>query len=251
MPNPNKISSLTQISSGQITIAGHDIDLLIREFSFSQVSWLLLTGQFPDQKQARMLEAMLVSCVDHGINAPSTSVARAVASCGVPIQSAISAGIAAIGEHHGGAGEACARILQKAIKEHPTTATEDIAQMIVLEYSGNNKRIPGFGHRVHTSDPRTISLFRLARELDLVGQHVNLILAIESILCEAKGKKIPINVDGAIAAILLDLGLDWHLSKSIFIISRTVGLSAHVNEEMMAGKPLEAFRRLGRESSTE
>ena len=46
------------------------------------------------------------------------------------------------------------------------------------------------------------------------------------------------NVDGAIAAILSDMGIDWRFGKSLFIIYRTAGLAAQVHEQMTTGKPL-------------
>lgn len=91
--------------------------------------------------------------------------------------------------------------------------------------------MPGFGHRLHTADPRTAKLFEIARRNQYSGRHIELALALEKSLEELSGKRLPINVDGAIAAVISDMGFDWRLGKAFFIISRVVGLVAHSYEE--------------------
>ena len=109
------------------------------------------------------------------------------------------------------------------------------------DMKSGGQRMPGFGHRLHKTDPRTVRLFSLADELKFSGKHQTLAKAIEQ-LFEKQGKSLPINVDGAIAAVISDMGFDWKLGKGFFIISRTVGLIAHAYEEKTREKPM---RRLG------
>jgi citryl-CoA lyase len=85
-------------------------------------------------------------------------------------------------------------------------------------------------------------LFEIAADLEFSGRHTDLARAIESELEKVSGRKLPINVDGAIAAVISDMGFDWRLGKGFFIISRVPGLIAHAYEEMMTQKPM---RRLG------
>ena len=232
-------TSLTKIKPGRIDIRGYDIEQLIGHYSFSQVSWLLLMETLPNPVQSKMFDAILVSCIDHGVNAPSTHVARTVASCGVPVQSAISSGINAIGDFHGGAGEACAQMLQEATAQADNIDIEKTAKKIVLDFQRQGRRIPGLGHRIHNPDIRAIRLFKLAEELDLRKTHVSLIKAIQTELKKINNKDLPINIDGAIAALISDLGIHWRLGKSIFIIARTVGIAAHVDEQIRNQKPLQ------------
>ncbi|MCK4941522.1 citryl-CoA lyase, partial [candidate division WOR-3 bacterium] len=98
------------------------------------------------------------------------------------------------------------------------------------------KRMPGFGHRIHKSDPRTKRLFGLAQELGFDKEHVRLSLAVEKEF--AKKKTLPINVDGAIAAIISDMSFDWRLGKAFFVMGRVAGMIAHVYEEMTTQKPM-------------
>ncbi len=231
-------TSITQVKPDQIILRGYDLCELMGRLSFAGVVFLLIAQRLPAPAEERMLDAILVSSVDHGVDAPSAHVARTVASCGVPVQAAISAGINAIGESHGGAGEQLARILQEALVSHPETPADELARSLVAERRASGQRFPGFGHRMHDPDPRAVRLLALADEQDLSGRHVALARALEQALLDATGRSLPMNVDGAIAAILSDLGIDWRFGKSLFIISRTAGLAAQVYEQMATGKPL-------------
>jgi citrate synthase len=99
------------------------------------------------------------------------------------------------------------------------------------------ERMAGFGHRLHTKDPRTARLFELAREGGADGVHMKAARAVEKAFAEAK-KSLPINVDGAIGAILADLRMNPAAFNSIFMIARTPGLIAHVLEEQSREKPM-------------
>ena len=110
--------------------------------------------------------------------------------------------------------------------------------MLVKESRQKKKRILGFGHRIHSTDPRTKKLFMLADELKITNEHIDLSSAIEKELEKQTGRKLPINVDGAIAAISSDMGFDWRFGKVFFIIGRVAGLSAHVYEEQTEYKPM-------------
>jgi len=100
---------------------------------------------------------------------------------------------------------------------------------------------PGFGHRFHTRDPRAARLFQMALELELEGEHIRMIRGIERVLESRKeeiGLQLPVNVDGAIAAISADLGFAYDLGNAIFLISRLPGLIAHAHEERARQTPM-------------
>ena len=99
------------------------------------------------------------------------------------------------------------------------------------------ERMSGFGHRVHTKDPRTVRLFELAREAGVDGMHMKAARAVEKSFADAK-QALPINVDGAIGAILADLGMNPVAFNGIFMIARAPGLIAHVIEEQTREKPM-------------
>ncbi len=113
----------------------------------------------------------------------------------------------------------------------------DIADKLVNRYRDAKKRMPGLGHRIHTDDPRTMKLFDLAKGLGLAGNGVVLISAIKTSF-QNQGKSLPINVDGAIAALLIDLEVPPALANAFFIISRVPGLVAHYHEEIERERPM-------------
>lgn len=233
-------TSISTISATQIVVRGYDLSELIGKRSFGDLLYLLLAGDLPRQYEGQMIEAILVACAEHSLNAPSVQASRIVASCGVPVQTAIAAGIQAIGEYHGGAGEACAKILQTACLGKPGAAPAELAAQLVAEAHQTGMRFPGFGHRFHTPvDPRAERLLALADQWGLRGEHIALAEQVTRELKRTTGRDLPLNVDGALAAILSDLGLDWRVCKSIFVIARTAGLAAHVHEELTTGKPLQ------------
>lgn len=233
-------TAITHIEPGKIRLRGYDITECMEKLSFAQTIFLTLRGELPTEAESKMMEAILVSSVDHGVTPPSALAARTVASGGDPLNAAVAAGVLAIGDVHGGAMEQCARILQEwAAKEGEP---EKLGEELVREFLSKKKRLPGFGHRLHTTDPRTIKLFEIADELKFAGRHMQLARAAERQFEIQKGTKLPINVDGAIGAVISDMGFDWRLGKGFFILSRVAGLVAHIYEENTRFKPM---RRLG------
>ena len=235
-------TNIAELHPDRILVHGYNLVEMGGRYSFGDTIYLLLMGELPPGREGDLLEAMLVMTAVHGINSPSTHTARAVANCGVPLQTAVAAGISAIGDHHGGAGEACARILQEAIAAHPDTPLDALAQQIVAEARAQKRRLPGFGHRFHNPDPRAQRLLALADAWGISGRFTALAQAIVAVLRESTGRSLPLNVDGALAALISDMGLHWHNGKTIFILGRAAGLAAHVQEELTYGKPFQFIR---------
>ena len=233
-------TAITKVEPNHIVTRGYRQEDLIGNVPFAWVVFLLLKGKLPSKEEGRMMDAILTSSIDHGVTPPTCLAARTVASAGVPLPTAVAAGLLAVGDVHGGAIENCAKLLQEGVKRanEEGKSLEEIASVIIKEVA----RIPGLGHRIHTEDPRTKRLFGLAEELKISGAHITLIKAIQNKLADAqhsaKKKALPINVDGAIAAIISDMGFDWRLGKAFFLLGRAAGLVAHVYEEMTREKPM-------------
>lgn len=233
-------TGITKVEPNHIVTRGYKQEDLIGNIPYPHVVYLLLTGKMPSKEHGKMIDAILTACIDHGVTPPSSIASRTVASGGVPLPTAVAAGILSIGDAHGGAIEKGAKFLQDGVtrmKEESRTV-EEISKILVDEYKKEHKRILGFGHRIHTKDPRTKRLFALAEELKIAGDHVALSKAVEAELEKTHGKKLPINVDGAIAAIISDMNFDWKLGKAFFLLGRVAGLTAHVYEEQTREKPM-------------
>lgn len=235
-------TAVTKIEPNRVAVRGHDIAGLMGRVSFGGAVFLILTGRMPDDRIARLMDGILVSSIDHGATPPSCLAARTVASTGASLSQSVAAGILSINRHHGGAIEDGARYLGGLIAR-AREARRPIGEVAVEEVArvkGSGDRIPGFGHRVHTKDPRTPRLFAQAEEAGLAGgegTHIGAARAMERAFV-AIGRPLPINVDGAIGAILADLGMDPRVFNGIFMIARTPGLVAHVVEEQTRERPM-------------
>jgi len=207
---------------------------------FAHVVYLVLKGDLPDAARGRVMDAILVASVDHGATPPSVLAARTVASGGAPLTTAIAAGIMTINRHHGGAIEGCMRILLDAVAQKQETGADalSVARDVVTSYRVQKKRIPGFGHRIHKDDPRTKRLFALAEEEGLAGPYVEMGKALRAAMYEVLGKDLPMNVDGAVAALLCEMEFPPEMGNGFFAIARTVGLTAHVFDEIVHQRPM-------------
>lgn len=232
-------TAITRVEPNKVAVRGYDIAELMGRTSFGAAVYLILTGELPSMAIARLMDAILVSSIDHGATPPSALAARSVASTGATLSASVAAGIMSINRHHGGAIEDCARQL-KAIADRATRESisiDEAAACTLAAMREAGERMPGFGHRLHTKDPRTARLFELAREAGVNGVHMQAASAAEKAFSDAK-RSLPINVDGAIGAILADLGINPVAFNGIFMIARTPGLVAHVIEEQTREKPM-------------
>lgn len=234
------MTAVTDVRPNRIVARGYAIDELMGRITFSQAIYLILKGELPGPAAGRLLDAIFVSSIDHGASPPSVLTARTVASTGADLNDAVAAGVLAISRLHGGAIEEAQRTyLAIAARMEAKGLDEASAAAEVLdEMKARGRRASGFGHRLHTKDPRTGRLFDLAADLGLAGKHVAIARAVETALAAQLGKPLPINVDGAIAALLCDLGLPPEIGNAFFIMARVPGLVAHVHEEKTRMKPM-------------
>jgi succinyl-CoA synthetase alpha subunit len=232
-------TAITCVEPNKVAVRGYNIAELMGQVSFGSAVYLILTGELPSPAVARLMDAILVSSIDHGATPPSALAARTVASTGATLSASVAAGIMSINRHHGGAIEDCAGQL-KAIANRATRESismDESAARTLAAMREAGERMSGFGHRVHTKDPRTARLFELAREAGVNGVHMQAAQAVEKAFVDAK-KSLPINVDGAIGAILADLEMNPVAFNGIFMIARTPGLIAHVIEEQTRERPM-------------
>jgi len=236
-------TAISRVRPNEIVVRGHDLIEMIGRRSFGDVVYLLLAGRMPEGNEGRLMEAILVSACEHSVVAPSVDAARFVASAGVPLQAAVAAGTIGLGDHHGGAVDHGARMLREADETglDPVGAARTVAQ----RHRDEGRRLPGYGHVVHDPDPRGRRLFEVAEELGMAGSWVELARAFEEATAEVFGRRLALNVDGAMAALLLELGLDPALGKAFYVIARAPGLVAHVVEEQTREKP---YRDIGWET---
>jgi len=233
-------TAITDIAPNRINLRGYPIEELMGRKSFAEVVWLALRGELPGEAEGKLLDAILVSSVDHGVTPPSTLAARTAASTGAPVNAALASGVLAVNRFHGGAVEGCMNALAEALAEmkEAGVSREEAAAAIVERYREAGRRVEGFGHRFHDDDPRAARLFALAEELGLAREGVPMARAFEAALVTVTGKALPLNVDGAIAACLFDLGFEPYAANAFFILARMPGWLAHVLEERTRERPM-------------
>jgi citrate synthase len=217
-----------------IVLRGHSLLAMVGQATFAEAFLLAATGRMPTADQALVLDAIMVAVIDHGI-VPSSIVTRYLASCGTPLQSAVAGGVMAFGDTYGGAAQQLAQELYEAAgaAENATAIANAIADRCAVR----GKSVPGYGHPLHPNgDPRTRALIDVARERGVAGRYVEAALALEVVLHERKRRLIPLNGDGAIGAIALDLGIDWRLVRALIFVPRSAGLAVHAVEEMVREK---------------
>ncbi len=223
-------TKISDSNGGGAVVRGKKLEELVGKISFTEMIYLVLKGKLPAQNERNVLDAIFVSAAEHGIAVPSATTARIAASGSGNFVQSVAAGILALGKYHGGAIEGCARVLQENVGK-------ESADEIVADAKTRGERLAGFGHKIYTEDPRTKKLFEIAKSENIFGKHCEFALRIESALEKSLGRKLCLNIDGAIAALISDLGFDWRLANAFFIIPRTVGISAHVFEELTEEKP--------------
>jgi citrate synthase len=234
-------TAITTSDEKSIFIRGYDITSLMLQASFTDVIFLLHQGRLPSNDERRLFDAILIGVCDHGPAAPSAAAARIVASGNrQSLEAAIAAGVLAMGDAHGGAAYDCMQMIEENLElaQRESLSIEAVARRAVVEAKSAQKRLPGMGHRVHTGkDPRTPILFDMARESGLAGKGIEFMQALESAVSEMI-RPLPVNIDGALSAVLCDLGFTPSVGKVLFVIGRIAGVTAQVLEEYTREKPM-------------
>ena len=233
-------TSLTKIEPNKILVRGYPLDEMMGRLTFGEAIYLLLMGDVPSPGIGSLMEAILVSFIDHGITPPSTLAARNTATTGAPLRACVAAGVLGFGRYHGGDIESCMQFLDSALELVRRGSTyKEAAAAVVEKLHQVGEPIPGFGHRFHTRDPRAARLFQMALELELEGEHVQMIRAVELVASELPaGRAQPVNIDGAIAAVCGDIGIPPETANALFIISRVPGIAAQAQEERAREHPM-------------
>ena len=236
-------TAISAIRPNEIRLRGYRIDELMGRVDFGQTLDLLLRGELPDERVGRLMTAMLVSSVDHGPGAPSALAARTAASTSAPLNACVAAGVLHINRSHGGAIEDCARALDEVIQhaDRRSCPLDEAADLVVADYKQRKIFVAGFGHQLHTNDPRTARLLHLAAEAGVAQRHIAAAQAVERALERNLGKKLPLNVNGAMGAVLAGLGFEYEVMNGFFILARSAGLIAQAREEATRERPMRSI----------
>lgn len=226
-------SAICTSDAESIRVRGLDLcGQIIGRMDFTSYFWLLVTGNTPSDDQRFMADAVLAAIAEHGL-VPSVVAARMTyAAAPEAMQGAVAAGLSGCGSVVLGSAEVAGRFLADLVEDAGATALEPVVTAELNEYRAVKRAIPGFGHPQHSGgDPRAHRLLGLADERGISGAHVAALRAVKAALPTAFGRDLPINVNGAIPAVMLDAGFPLPALKGISLLARTASLIAHLREE--------------------
>ena len=217
-----------------ITVRGHDLCTdLIGKVDLTDYFWLLVTGTRPSATQKAVANACLVAIAEHGL-VPSVQAARmTLAAAPEAWQGAMAAGLLGMGSVVAGSSEIAGRFLVEVLARGDAEGDLDAAARACLaELKAARQKVPGLGHPQHCGgDPRADRLLAIADALGVVGRHVGALRALGVHAPQIMGRPLPINVSGAIPALMLDAGWPLEAIKAVPLLARAAGLSAHLFEE--------------------
>ena len=232
---PKLVSSMGRAELDRIFVRGYDLnEELMGKITFAQMLYLMLVGRMPTAEEGRMIDTMLIVLVDHGMTSGALTARMTYHSAPEALQGAVAAAILGAGSVHLGSSEYCAKMLHDALPPDSKEGDLDtVARNAVEKRLANKQLIPGIGHGIHTEgDPRAEKLFEVAQQTKVYGRYCDVLRNIGKLAEDRLGRRLPVNVTGAIAAISLDMGLPWQMSKSFAILGRALGGIAHVGEEI-------------------
>ena len=234
-------TAVSDVEQGRVLIRGYSHEDIIGRLPYANAAYLTLVGRLPSAGEARLVDAMLTSLLDHGFVAATVAAARYAASGNPELVPAVAAGLLAAGRNTLSPEHSC-RLIAHARRLREDNGWDDgrTARAVVAEVRAEGRRFPGFGHPVHRDgDFRATVLFELADELGLAGDATALYRAIHEEFVRQTGKaSVPINIDGCLACLGMDLGLTAQQTVAIALLAVLPGLMAHVIEEIDAGVPL-------------
>lgn len=208
------------------------VDDLIGKLTFTEMMYFQLLGARPTPAQTKILDAVLVTLMEHGLT-PSVIATRMIYdSCPEAVQAAVAAGLLAVGSTFVGTMEGCAKNLEEMLAAPEGEAGR--ARAIARRFREAKQPIPGFGHPHHKpDDPRSPKLLAIADEAGVPGRHIRALRLLATEVDAAWGRHLTINATGAIAALLGEIGVPQEVMRGIAVVSRAAGLVGHIREEQL------------------
>ncbi len=231
-------SAISDVTGNDVYVRGYPLHDLIGRTSFATTAALIIRGRIPTPGEARMLDVILCSVLDYGLQKSGTVAARCIASVNPQMLPAMAAAVLAGGEH-ALSPEATGYFIQEtyAAWQDSGRPMDVAAAELVADLRQRKHRVPGFGHPVFRGvDPRSERLKVVAKEQGIWGPRCDWYEQIHSVFKLAAGKPdIVINDVGMIAAILAQMGYSPPEMAGIAMLSTMPGIIAHVSEEMGSG----------------
>lgn len=225
-------SNVSKVEGENIFFNGHNVSELMLNATFSQAMYLSATGRMPDVKVSKMIDCILNSLVAETATMPSTACSRLAAETGAKLNTAIAGGVCAMDYHHGLHIEESMAILKHSIKDMQdiNLGIEEQAEITVQHYHNKSFYLHGYGNKFNSVDSRVTTLLNKAEELGYNGNYVKLAQAIAPAYKSVFKLDMPLNLEGLVAALLLEIGIEPEAGPSFFILARIPCLVSNIIE---------------------
>jgi ATP citrate (pro-S)-lyase len=229
------MSTLSGDVDDDVQLLGRDLLTTVEGNTFASLALSMMLGeQVTSQKLINFADYTFRLLVDHGPYVSGAVNTIITARAGRDLVSSLAAGLLTIGPRFGGALNGAAGVWADGVHEGLTP------KEAVQRFARRHQPIPGIGHkkyRIDLPDPRVKALMKFASK---AHRHLDFALGVQAITVAKKGNLI-LNVDGTIAAVLLDLletelGYDYQRLRELvdieffnafFVASRTIGFTSH------------------------
>ena len=209
-------------------------ELINKGYDITHVIGLLWDGRLVSKQEAEIMRRILILSADHG-PCVSGALTTIIAACaGISLSQAVAAGLIMIGPRFGGAVTDAGRYFKYAI-DNKMSVDEFLVHM-----KKNVGPVPGIGHRVKSlrnPDKRVKELVGYVKSLNIPTPHLDFALEVEKITA-AKKDNLILNVDGTMAAVLVDLSFPVDSLNGFFVLARTIGLIGHWTDQKRQGSRL-------------
>lgn len=223
-------TSICGFDADTINVRGKDlVNDLVGKLSFTEYWLLQALGKNPSNAQITIVDAVLVTIMEHGL-VPSVISSRLTLH-GAPesIQGAVAAGILGVGDRYAGTASECGKLFNRVAE---ASNPESEALNIVKEYRSSKKPLPGFGHPIHKgTDPRVNKLIEICESCETDGKYLKAMHLLEKTLSDELGKEIVTNVSAAIGAVLAEASIPNEMMRGVVITARCAGIIGHLLEE--------------------
>lgn len=231
------VSHISGDKNGETQLLGDELLQTVQSNSIASLVFSTLLGQKIDSERAiRFMDYILRMLIDHGPYVSGAVNTIIAARAGKDLVSSLTAGLLTIGPRFGGAINASADNWIDGV------VSNESAQAFVERFAHQGVAIPGIGHkkyRIEMPDPRVEKLMEFANNNN-GDRFLKFARSVETVTT-AKKDILILNVDGAIAAIMLDIiESELHYTEeqlrelveieffnAVFVLSRSIGFTAH------------------------
>ena len=232
------VTAVSDITAGDIFIRGYPMQELVGRLPFSAISFLLIRGRIPTPGESRIMDVILSSILDYGLQKSGTVAARAVVSVNPRMTAGLSAAMLGAGEF-AVSPEDTGRFIAEGVAAWRASGQDvaDHAAGFVASLRAAKRRVPGFGHPVFRgTDPRAERLKTLAQKHGVRGAANNWYEAVHLAFRAASGKPdLVMNDVGMLAGIMVQMGFTPPEMAGLALLSTFPGLIAHISEELQSG----------------